>query len=226
MDIFPVPEWVKDAIFYQIFPDRFANGDKSIDPPWVSPWGTKPTPLTFCGGDLQGILDNLPYLQDLGINALYITPVFAARSNHKYDTSDYFQVDPGFGDKTILKQLVDSAHARGIRVILDAVFNHCGDGFWAFEDVVKNGALSPYTDWFFINSYPVQKDPPNYQTCGGASFLPKLNLGNPKVRSAFVRGGRILDEILKHRWMAAGCSLESSLRFLAGISTSSQTDQL
>lgn len=183
MTDYNAPDWVQDAIFYQIFPERFANGDKNNDPAWVSPWGIIPTPQTFCGGDLQGILDKLPYLSDLGINALYLTPVFSARSNHKYDTSDYFQVDPGFGDKTTLKLLVDAAHDQGIRVVLDTVYNHCGDGFWAFEDVVKNGAQSPYTDWFFINSFPIRNDPPNYQTCGGAGFLPKLNLANPKVRS-------------------------------------------
>ena len=187
MNNYHAPEWVKDAIFYQIFPERFANGDKNNDPAWVSPWGTTPTPLTFCGGDLQGILDHLPYLSDLGINALYLTPVFAARSNHKYDTADYFQVDPGFGDQALLKKLVDSAHQSGIRVVLDAVFNHCGDGFWAFQDVIQKGASSPYTNWFFTNSFPIQPAPPNYQTCGGAGFLPKLNINNPQVREHLLR---------------------------------------
>lgn len=181
-DQFTPPEWVKDAIFYQIFPERFANGNPDNDPAWVLPWGTPPTPTTFMGGDLQGILERVPYLESLGINAIYVTPIFAARSNHKYDTSDYFQVDPIFGDKDLLKQLVNAAHEKGIRVIFDAVFNHCGDGFWAFQDVISEGRNSEYWDWFILNDWPIEQNPPNYQTCGGAGFLPKLNLDNPRVR--------------------------------------------
>lgn len=177
-----IPEWVKDTIFYQIFPERFANGDLNNDPAWVQPWGTPPSSQTFMGGDLQGILDHLPYLRELGINAIYTTPIFAARSNHKYDTSDYYKVDPAFGDLELLKKLVNTAHDQGIRIILDAVFNHCGDGFWAFQDVMKKGKSSQYYDWFQLGDLPVKQDPPNYQTCGGASFLPKLNMNNPQVR--------------------------------------------
>ena len=181
-EIINTPAWVKDAVFYQIFPERFANGDPGNDPAWVLPWGTQPTPLTFMGGDLQGILDHLPYLHELGITAIYLTPIFKARSNHKYDTCDYFEVDPGFGDKALLKKLVDTAHQNNMRVILDAVFNHCGDGFWAFQDVMEKGPNSPYCDWFFLNDFPIDQNPPNYQTCGGAGFLPKLNIANPAVR--------------------------------------------
>ena len=179
---FDAPEWVQDAVFYQIFPERFANGDPSNDPAWVLPWGTPPTPLSFMGGDLQGILDHLPYLRELGINAIYTTPIFAARSNHKYDTSDYFKVDPAFGDLELLNRLVKAAHANGMRVVLDAVFNHCGDGFWAFQDVMAQGSASQYRDWFILSDLPIEQNPPNYQTCGGAGFLPKLNLANPAVR--------------------------------------------
>ncbi|HEX9116276.1 MAG TPA: glycoside hydrolase family 13 protein, partial [Anaerolineae bacterium] len=181
-EIINSPAWVQDAVFYQIFPERFANGDPSNDPAWVLPWGTPPTPLTFMGGDLQGILDHLPYLRDLGINAIYLTPIFTARSNHKYDTADYFQVDPAFGDKALLKTLVSAAHANQIRVVLDAVFNHCGDGFWAFQDVIEKGDRSAYLDWFFVQGLPIEQNPPSYQTCGGAGFLPKLNLANPQVK--------------------------------------------
>lgn len=180
---FSALDWVKNAVFYQIFPDRFANGDPARDPPGAVPWGSVPTRDNFFGGDLQGIRDRLPYLQDLGITALYLTPVFKARSNHKYDTSDYFQVDPAFGTLELLRALVRASHQRGIRILLDAVFNHCGDHFRAFEDLVRNGAGSPYKDWFFSTSFPVHQDPANYQTCGGASFLPKLNVSNPHVRA-------------------------------------------
>ena len=102
----PVPDWVPDAIFYQIFPDRFCNGDRSNDPSGTEPWGNAPTRENFFGGDLQGVLDKLDYLQDLGINALYLNPIFRARTNHKYDTSDYFEVDPAFGRNELLKELV------------------------------------------------------------------------------------------------------------------------
>jgi glycosidase len=176
------PDWVSDAVFYQIFPDRFANGDPANDPPGVEPWGGSPTPHNFFGGDLAGVQQRLPYLAELGITALYLTPVFAAGTNHRYDTHDYLSVDPALGDTDRLRELVAQAHGLGMRVILDGVFNHCGDGFWAFQDVAQRGLESPYRDWFFIHGVPVRRDPPSYQTCGGAPYLPKLNVANPEVR--------------------------------------------
>jgi cyclomaltodextrinase / maltogenic alpha-amylase / neopullulanase len=176
------PDWVKDSIFYQIFPERFANGDLGNDPLGVFPWGSSPANNNFMGGDLQGILDNLPYLSSLGINAIYMTPIFIAESNHKYDTSDYFKVDPIFGDIDLFKKLVAVAHENNIRVVLDAVFNHCGDGFWAFKDIFQNGKNSKYYDWFILNGYPIVQNPPNYQTCGGVAYMPKLNTNNPLVQ--------------------------------------------
>ena len=176
------PVWVQDAVFYQIFPERFANGDSGNDPTGAVPWDSMPTRENFFGGDLQGVLDRIDYLADLGVTALYLTPVFTALSNHKYDTCDYLSVDPAFGSTDLLRSLVDACHAHGVRVVLDAVFNHCGDGFWAFQDVVARGATSPYAGWFQDVSYPVRYEPPSYQTCGGAAFLPKLNLANREVR--------------------------------------------
>ncbi len=190
MQLLSAPEWVKDAVFYQIFPDRFANGDPGNDPPGVVPWGTPPSRENFCGGDLQGILDHLPYLQASGITALYLTPIFEARSNHKYDTCNYLAIDPAFGNLELFRSLVQACHERGIRVVLDAVFNHCGDGFWAFEDVARNGAASAYADWFSPTGFPIQTDPPNYQTCGGAAYLPKLNVANPQVRDYLLEVSR------------------------------------
>ncbi|MBX3064765.1 MAG: alpha amylase C-terminal domain-containing protein [Anaerolineae bacterium] len=181
------PAWVADSIFYQIFPERFANGDPSNDPAGVVSWESTPTRENFFGGDLQGILDRLPYLEQLGINAIYMTPVFKARSNHKYDTCDYMTVDPAFGSNELLGKLIDSAHNRGIRIVLDAVFNHCGDGFWAFEDVAQRGKQSPYWDWFMVRDYPLQMNPPSYQTCGGAAFLPKLNTRNLEVQDYLLK---------------------------------------
>ncbi|MGD0002825.1 MAG: glycoside hydrolase family 13 protein [Anaerolineaceae bacterium] len=193
--------WIQDAIFYQIFPDRFANGDPTNDPAGTKPWGSPPTRNNFCGGDLQGILDHLDHLENLGITALYLTPIFKARSNHKYDTCDYLSVDPAFGSNELLRQLVDACHTRGMRVILDAVFNHSGDGFWAFEDLCQHGSASAYADWFFPGGFPIQQDPPNYQTCGGVGFLPKLNTANPALRNYLLHVSRYwLEEAHTDGW--------------------------
>jgi glycosidase len=174
------PAWVNDAVFYQIFVDRFARSEQAQR--GLTPWGERPTRENFFGGDLTGIREKLPYLADLGITALYLTPIFQAGTNHRYDAHDYRKIDPMLGDTHSLKALVRDAHALGIRVLLDGVFNHCGDGFWAFRDLMQNGEASPYRDWFFPRKFPIEQNPPTYQTCGGAAYLPKLNTGNPETR--------------------------------------------
>jgi len=181
------PDWVADSTFYQIFPDRFFNGAISNDHPGVEPWGNPPTRENFFGGDLRGILRKTGYLQDLGINALYLNPVFKAKTNHKYDTSDYFEIDPVFGSNELFGEFVDELHNRGMRIILDGVFNHCGDGFKAFVDFKNQGEKSPYSDWFIPISYPIREDPPSYYTCGGASDLPKFNIENPEVQNYILK---------------------------------------
>lgn len=182
----PVPEWVQDAIFYQIFPDRFANGDPSNDPPNVRPWDEKPTEWGFHGGDLQGMIDRFDYLLDLGVNAIYLNPIFLAASNHRYDTIDYFQIDPQLGDMRIFQVLIDKAHHNNIRIILDGVFNHCGRGFFAFADVLSNQEHSPYRDWFHIRRFPLNAYDPhkqiNYLAWWNIRGLPKFNTSNPAVR--------------------------------------------
>lgn len=183
------PDWVPDAVFYQIFPDRFRNGDPANDPPGTVPWGSRPDRTHLQGGDLAGIQQGLPYLRDLGVTALYLTPIFAAGSSHRYDTHDYLRVDPALGDEAALSALVDHAHAGGIRVMLDGVFNHVGDGFGPFRDLLAKGADSDYRDWFFPTGFPLEQDPPNYQTCGGAAFLPKLNTANPDVANYLIGVG-------------------------------------
>jgi cyclomaltodextrinase len=177
------PDWVPDAVFYQIFPDRFRNGDPDNDPPGVKPWGSPPSRTNFMGGDLAGIREGIPYLEELGISALYLTPIFDAASNHRYDTRDYLRVDPALGDETELAGMVAAAHAAGIRILLDGVFNHCGEQFRPFRDLMEKGAESRYANWFFPHAFPIQQDPPNYQTCGGAGFLPKLNTADPELRA-------------------------------------------
>ncbi|WP_310549753.1 alpha-glycosidase [Paenibacillus glufosinatiresistens] len=183
-DVFAPPAWVKDTVFYQIFPERFANGDPSLDPEGAEPWGAAPTPENFFGGDLQGVIDHLDHLSELGITGIYFTPIFAATTNHKYDTEDYLRVDPQFGDTETLKRLVGECHKRGIRVLLDAVFNHSGRTFAPFVDVLENGENSRYKDWFHVRSFPleIEDDVPTYDTFAFEPKMPKLNTQNPEVK--------------------------------------------
>jgi neopullulanase len=145
------PDWVRDAVFYQVFPDRFASSPRVPKPGPLEPWDAPPTTHGFKGGDLLGVAERLPYLQDLGVNAIYLTPVFSSASNHRYHTYDYFEVDPLLGGNDALRELLDEAHARDMRVILDGVFNHTGRGFWAFHHVLETGAASPYRHWFHFD---------------------------------------------------------------------------
>lgn len=193
VDRFKAPEWVKGTVWYQIFPERFANGDAANDPVGTLPWGSQePERQDFFGGDLQGVLDNLDYLEDLGINGLYFCPIFEAASNHKYDTIDYLKVDPAFGDGALFKKLVKECHARGIKVMLDAVFNHIGDTSPQWQDVIAKGVDSPYADWFYVREHPVTytqgKDFENaedltYDVFAFTPHMPKLNTANPEVQA-------------------------------------------
>lgn len=189
VDVFAPPAWVKDAIFYQIFPERFANGDPSLDPADIQPWGSKPTPSNFFGGDLQGVIDHLDHLTELGITAIYFTPIFTATTNHKYDTEDYMQIDPQFGDIDTLKKLVDHCHKRGIRVLLDAVFNHSGRTFAPFVDVQEKGEASVYKDWFHIREFPlrIENGIPTYDTFAFEPLMPKLNTEHPEVKQYLLK---------------------------------------
>ena len=192
IDMAKTPAWVKETVWYQIFPERFNNGDKNNDPVGTKPWNSADHPgrEDYYGGDLQGVLDKLDYLQELGINGLYFCPIFKASSNHKYDTIDYLEIDPDFGDKKLFKKLVDEAHKRGMHVMLDAVFNHLGDQSKEWQDVVKHGRDSKYFDWFHINYLPVTpfKDPskgeemPPYDTFAFEPHMPKLNTANEEVQ--------------------------------------------
>ncbi|MEC1613643.1 glycoside hydrolase family 13 protein [Bacillus mojavensis] len=180
-DTFQAPEWAKSTVWYQIFPERFANGREDLSPENVLPWGSKdPDVNDFFGGDLQGIVDKLDYVEDLGVNGIYLTPIFSAPSNHKYDTLDYYSIDPHFGDPELFRTLVSQLHQRGMRIMLDAVFNHIGSASPQWQDVVKNGAQSRYKDWFHIHSFPVTEG--NFDTFAFTPDMPKLHTANPEVQ--------------------------------------------
>lgn len=175
-DTMAVPRWVKTAVCYQIFPERFAIGRSDKDTGYVNTaWGVKPTPKSYYGGDLIGIREKLPYLAELGVTMLYMTPVFCSPTNHKYEITDYENVDPAFGGNEALKALIEDAHKLGIRVMLDGVFNHCSSRHPFFLDARKNGKASAYYDWFFW------KEDGSYLTFGSVKTMPKLNTGNPEV---------------------------------------------
>ena len=181
-----VPNWVKDSVFYQIFPDRFANGNPANDPPNVQPWGATPTVRGFQGGDLAGIIQKLDVLVDLGINGIYLNPIFLSASTHRYDTMDYFRIDPKLGSLEDFNALITAAHQRNIRVVLDGVFNHCSRGFFAFNDILENGVDSPYLDWFHVHRLPLRAyehgHARNYEAWWGIKSLPKFNTSNQAVR--------------------------------------------
>ena len=192
-DVNRTPYWVNETIWYQIFPDRFCNGNPAINPEGCLEWGSKKEigHRDLYGGDLQGIINKLDYLQELGITGIYLTPINESPSNHKYDTTDYTRIDPHFGDEETMKELVQKAHEKGMRIMLDAVFNHCGYFFKPWQDVLEKGPQSAYYDWFMIQEWPLTK-------VGGAAKkgqlytfaffdnMPKLNTNNPKVREYLV----------------------------------------
>ncbi|MMZ59043.1 Neopullulanase [compost metagenome] len=188
IDVFDAPAWVKDTVWYQIFPERFANGNPGRKTNVNGQWGDTPKPDSFFGGDLEGITRNLDYLADLGITGIYLNPIFESPTNHKYDTTDYLKIDPQFGDVETFKTMVKECHARGIRVMLDAVFNHSGYGFAPFQDVLKHGAKSRYADWFHITSFGDGKEEhPSYETFAFVPEMPKLNTANPEVKEYLLK---------------------------------------
>lgn len=196
------PDWVKHAVFYQIFPDRFAHGPMDSHPQpsqfptnlfqnnlnylHLEPWGSAPTPQGYKGGNFWAMIPRLDYLQDLGITALYFTPIFQATANHRYHTHDYFQVDPLLGGNEAFLAFLEAAHQRQIKVVLDGVFNHCGRGFFYFNDILENGPHSPWVDWFKIEDWPLSAydgdRPANYGSWVNNRALPVFNHDHPQVR--------------------------------------------
>lgn len=184
------PNWVKHAIFYQIFPDRFARSaqprKRLLQNPTWEDWSAAPTLQGYKGGDLWGVLEKLDYLQELGINAIYFTPIFQSASNHRYHTHDYYQVDPLLGGNPAFHELLEEAHRRDIKIVLDGVFNHASRGFFLFNDILENGPHSPWIHWFKIHQWPLSpyngEYPANYEGWGGNRALPVFNHDNPDVR--------------------------------------------
>lgn len=182
-DIINTVGWMRDAVFYQIFVDRFYRGDDTKEDSYINlKWGEKPNPKSFAGGDLKGITQKLDYIKSLSVNALYLTPVFESKSNHKYDIHDYFKVDAQFGTNEDLKELITTAHKMGIRVVLDAVFNHCSSLLPQFQDVLTKGRKSEYYDWFIIDGDKPSLDECNYECFASCNYMPKLNTANEGVR--------------------------------------------
>lgn len=189
-DLYKETTWLQESIVYQIFPDRFYNGNMCIDSKNSSTWGTTVKTESVFGGDIQGIINKLDYLEGLGVNLIYLTPIFKSSSNHKYNTADYYDIDPQFGTLDTAKELVKKCHEKGIKIIFDAVFNHSGSDFFAFQNLLKDQESSKYKDWYFIDSYPVSTDKVNYYTFGNTvSKMPKLNTHNKEVREYLLKVG-------------------------------------
>ncbi|MBQ2570386.1 MAG: alpha amylase N-terminal ig-like domain-containing protein [Ruminococcus sp.] len=191
-DVIAPPDWVRDTVWYQIMPDRFARSSNAPSDPKFRRWGDFSDPHfgDLYGGNLRGIRERLPYLRQLGVSGIYLTPIFLSNSNHKYNTFDYYKVDPDFGSEQDLCALVQNAHALGMRIMLDAVFNHCGTEFFAWKDVCEKGRASRYFDWFFINRDDFVKD--DFSVADGRFYtfsfwagMPKLNTNNPEVQRYF-----------------------------------------
>ena len=193
-DIARVPDWVHDAVVYNIFPDSFAGGRESISlQPSRQLYNGVPVKGKL-GGTLWGVAENADYLQELGINCVYLNPIFVAGEYHKYDLLDYYHVDPCFGGDEAFRAMVGALHRRGIRVIIDGVFNHCSWYFFAFDDVVRNQEQSRYKEWFYHLEFPITRPEnpeayPTYACFGYERMMPKLDTANPEVRDYFAGVG-------------------------------------
>ncbi len=187
-DIIKPAPWVNETIWYQIFPDRFCSSGRNSGGKfhkWASP-DKKVSNMHLYGGDLKGVESRLDYLSNLGVTGIYFTPINESPSNHKYNTTDYNKIDPQFGDENDIRELIDQAHKRGIRVMLDGVFNHSGTGFFAWQDVLRNGRDSKYFDWFMINKFPLsgiagKSHRGEYYSFAFVDDMPKLNTNNDEV---------------------------------------------
>ena len=179
-DVLSLPAWCQGCVYYQIFPERFAKSGPVKGS--FSAWTDAPTRDNYLGGNLRGIIDRLPYLHDLGIECVYLNPIFQGDFNHKYATTDYFKIDPMFGTEPDLAELAEKAHGLGIRIILDGVFNHVGIHFAPFRDLMEKGERSAYRDWFYPKQYPIRIDAACYECVGDYPYMPRLRGANKEVR--------------------------------------------
>ena len=184
---FTVPQWAKNKVVYQVFPSRFAT-TADVDPKlWYK---TPMDAVTDLKGNLRGIIQRLDYICELGVDVLYLTPIFHSKSTHKYDTIDYYAIDPTFGTTEDLVELVDAAHAKGLRVILDGVFNHSAPEFFAFRDLEENWDNTTYRNWYYTNGQPKRPKSrmvkPNYKCFSYFGGMPKLNLENEETANYFI----------------------------------------
>ena len=190
-----------DSVFYQVFPDRFARSRSVPKPPRLEPWDAPPTLFGYKGGDLVGLAERLDWIEQLGCNALYLNPIFQSASNHRYHTHDFYRVDPLLGGDEAFDRLLAEGSRRGIRVVLDGVFNHVGRGFYQFNHLLEQGDQSPYLDWFHVHGFPLRaydqtNGPAQYEAWWGMPALPKLNTHDPDVREFLMRVGE--------HWMQRG----------------------
>ncbi len=195
-------DWIKGAVIYQIFPDRFAMSASVKAEGIFEKWDCPETRDGFKGGNLKGVEEKLQYLLDLGVSVVYFNPVFSSAANHRYHTFDYYGIDPVLGGNEAFKSFLKAAHKRGIKVILDGVFNHASRGFFQFNHIMENGAASPYRRWFHTHGYPVKAynlgrdEKPNYACWWNLPALPKFNTANPDVR-------KFILDVARH-WLEQG----------------------
>ena len=222
------PKWLLASVFYQIFPDTFCQGQPKVNPwpdeyqylgrkPILRPWDQAPgdyeksQSLDFFGGDLSGIRSQIGYFERLGVNGLYLTPIFQAPSNHRYDVQDYFLIDPLLGTNAEFAELTQALHARGLRVILDGVFNHTGVACRWFnkcgyyrEPGAYQSPTTPYSDFYLFPSHP-----DGYQCWMGVSTLPKLNYQSAQLREMIYRGEQsVMQFWLKSPYNADGWRID------------------
>ena len=188
---FSVPQWAKNKVVYQIFPSRYATTEKISEKEWYkAPIG----PKDQLKGNLRGVINTLENLKELGVDVLYMTPIFKSNSTHKYDTIDYYKIDETFGSEEDLRELVDKAHSMGMKVLLDGVFNHTATDFFAFKDVMENGENSRYKDWYYIDKFPIfpgsRTERPSFKSFAYYGRMPKLNLKNNEVAEYFINVGK------------------------------------
>ncbi|MEE0117603.1 MAG: glycoside hydrolase family 13 protein, partial [Lachnospiraceae bacterium] len=190
-----VPAWFKKAVVYNIFPDSFASGKNRLV---AEKKEKRLADGRICrsrlGGTIKGIRENLDYIQKMGFTCLYLNPIFTAGEYHKYDVLDYYHIDPCMGTEEELKELVEELHARGMKLVIDGVFNHCSWEFFAFQDVVEKGEKSRYCKWFYELKFPVRRpeDPdeiPGYACFAYERKMPKLNTAEREVQMYFADVG-------------------------------------